>query len=71
MGTRSLPYITGHYAPTADELTAFEPTVHGTLPPELTGRYFRIEHNPKPVVTPTLPLRVPAGSRGQCIQDQG
>ncbi|PXX71189.1 carotenoid cleavage dioxygenase [Nocardia tenerifensis] len=48
-----MPYISGHYAPTADELTAHELTVHGTLPPELDGRYFRNGHNPKPGVTPT------------------
>jgi carotenoid cleavage dioxygenase len=47
------PYLTGHYAPTPDELTAVELTVHGTLPPDLTGRYFRNGHNPKPGVTPT------------------
>jgi carotenoid cleavage dioxygenase len=47
------PYLTGHYAPALDELTAFELPVHGTLPPELTGRYFRNGHNPKPGVTPT------------------
>lgn len=47
------PYISGHYAPTAEELTAFELTVHGALPPELNGRYFRNGHNPKPGVTPT------------------
>ncbi|WP_433677838.1 carotenoid oxygenase family protein [Nocardia sp. CA-119907] len=47
------PYVTGHYAPTPDELTAFELTVHGTLPDDLDGRYFRNGHNPKPGVTPT------------------
>ena len=47
------PYIAGHYAPTPDELTAVELTVHGTLPSDLNGRYFRNGHNPKPGVTPT------------------
>ncbi|MFF5207171.1 carotenoid oxygenase family protein [Streptosporangium sp. NPDC000396] len=47
------PYLTGHYTPVTDEITAHELTVHGTLPPELNGRYFRNGHNPKPGVTPT------------------
>ncbi|KJY34761.1 carotenoid oxygenase family protein [Streptomyces katrae] len=47
------PYLTGHYEPVADELTATDLTVDGTLPPELTGRLIRNSHNPKPGVTPT------------------
>ncbi|RDI60297.1 retinal pigment epithelial membrane protein [Nocardia pseudobrasiliensis] len=47
------PYLTGHYTPVADEITAAELTVEGTLPPELTGRLIRNGHNPKPGVTPT------------------
>ncbi|MER6303710.1 carotenoid oxygenase family protein [Kitasatospora sp. NPDC001539] len=47
------PYLTGHYEPVADELTATDLTVEGTLPPELTGRLVRNSHNPKPGVTPT------------------
>ncbi|GAA2808468.1 carotenoid oxygenase family protein [Kitasatospora paracochleata] len=47
------PYLTGHYTPVADEITATELTVEGTLPPELTGRLLRNGHNPKPGVTPT------------------
>ncbi|MGW4379707.1 carotenoid oxygenase family protein [Kitasatospora sp. NPDC004531] len=47
------PYLTGHYAPAVDELTATELTVEGTLPPELTGRLVRNSHNPKPGITPT------------------
>ncbi|MGY2060942.1 carotenoid oxygenase family protein, partial [Nocardia gipuzkoensis] len=47
------PYISGHFEPTPDELTSFELTVHGTLPEDLDGRYFRNGHNPKPGVTPT------------------
>jgi carotenoid cleavage dioxygenase-like enzyme len=47
------PYITGHYSPVADEHTATELRVRGTLPPELTGRYFRNGHNPRPGVTPS------------------
>ncbi|RCG17772.1 dioxygenase [Sphaerisporangium album] len=46
------PYLTGHFTPVTDEITAHELTVHGTLPPELNGRYFRNGHNPKPGVTP-------------------
>ncbi|WP_033353164.1 carotenoid oxygenase family protein [Kitasatospora aureofaciens] len=46
------PYLTGHYTPVADELTATDLTVEGTLPPELTGRLIRNSHNPKPGVTP-------------------
>ncbi|WP_433177761.1 carotenoid oxygenase family protein [Actinoallomurus sp. CA-150999] len=47
------PYINGHYAPVADEHTATALRVRGTLPPELSGRYFRNGHNPRPGVTPT------------------
>ncbi|MGW2743604.1 carotenoid oxygenase family protein [Streptomyces sp. NPDC001450] len=47
------PYLTGHYEPVVDEITATELTVEGTLPPELTGRLIRNSHNPKPGVTPT------------------
>ncbi|MGW3233198.1 carotenoid oxygenase family protein [Kitasatospora sp. NPDC001095] len=46
------PYLTGHYTPAVDELTATDLTVEGTLPPELTGRLVRNSHNPKPGVTP-------------------
>ncbi|MFF1556270.1 carotenoid oxygenase family protein [Streptomyces sp. NPDC058279] len=47
------PYLTGHYTPAVDEITATGLTVEGTLPPELTGRLIRNSHNPKPGVTPT------------------
>ncbi|MGW0807777.1 carotenoid oxygenase family protein [Nonomuraea sp. NPDC002799] len=47
------PYLTGHFTPVPDEITAHELTVHGTLPPELNGRYFRNGHNPKPGITPS------------------
>ncbi|MGW7104296.1 carotenoid oxygenase family protein [Streptomyces sp. NPDC054838] len=47
------PYLTGHYTPAVDEISATELTVEGTLPPELTGRLIRNSHNPKPGVTPT------------------
>ncbi|APY90084.1 carotenoid oxygenase family protein [Streptomyces alfalfae] len=47
------PYLTGHYAPVADEITATDLAVDGALPPELTGRLIRNSHNPKPGITPT------------------
>ncbi|WP_406114713.1 carotenoid oxygenase family protein [Kitasatospora purpeofusca] len=47
------PYLTGHFTPVVDEVTATELTVEGTLPPELSGRLLRNGHNPKPGVTPT------------------
>ncbi|WP_405358666.1 carotenoid oxygenase family protein [Kitasatospora sp. NBC_00085] len=47
------PYLTGHFTPVADEITATGLTVEGTLPPELTGRLIRNGHNPKPGITPT------------------
>ncbi|MFE7440253.1 carotenoid oxygenase family protein [Streptomyces chartreusis] len=51
--TANKPYLTGHYTPLTDEVTATELTVEGFLPPELTGRLLRNGHNPKPGVTPT------------------
>ncbi|MEU8921568.1 carotenoid oxygenase family protein [Kitasatospora sp. NPDC048545] len=51
--TAQKPYLTGHYTPVVDEVTATGLTVEGTLPPELTGRLVRNSHNPKPGVTPT------------------
>lgn len=47
------PYLTGHYTPVTDEITATTLPVEGTLPPELTGRLIRNSHNPKPGITPT------------------
>ncbi|MFJ9522036.1 carotenoid oxygenase family protein [Kitasatospora sp. NPDC101801] len=47
------PYLTGHYTPVADEISATGLTVEGVLPPELTGRLIRNSHNPKPGITPT------------------
>ncbi|MFE2169345.1 carotenoid oxygenase family protein [Streptomyces sp. NPDC059447] len=51
--TVSKPYLTGHYTPLVEEVTATALTVEGSLPPELTGRLLRNGHNPKPGVTPT------------------
>ncbi|MFD5087098.1 carotenoid oxygenase family protein [Kitasatospora sp. NPDC058201] len=53
MTATAKPYLTGHYAPVADEITATGLTVEGHLPPELSGRLIRNSHNPKPGVTPT------------------
>ncbi|MFB7721107.1 carotenoid oxygenase family protein [Nocardia sp. NPDC056100] len=47
------PYLTAHYEPVPDELTAHDLTVRGSIPPELSGRYFRNGHNPKPGDVPT------------------
>ncbi|WP_405525831.1 carotenoid oxygenase family protein [Streptomyces avidinii] len=49
----SKPYLTGHFTPVAEEVTATGLIVEGTLPPELNGRLLRNGHNPKPGVTPT------------------
>ena len=40
--------LTGHLAPVPDEIDARDLPVHGTLPPELTGRYLRNGPNPRP-----------------------
>ena len=39
-------YLKDNFAPVADELTAFELPVTGTLPDHLDGRYLRIGPNP-------------------------
>jgi carotenoid cleavage dioxygenase len=41
-------YLAGHLAPLPDEIDATDLTVTGTLPTELTGRYFRNGPNPLP-----------------------
>jgi carotenoid cleavage dioxygenase len=49
MTTGTVPlYLTGHMAPVADEIEAYELPVAGALPPELTGRYLRNGPNPLP-----------------------
>lgn len=48
----SKPYLTGHYTPHVDEITAHDLAVDGHLPPELAGRLVRNSHNPKPGITP-------------------
>lgn len=48
METTSPLYLTGHFAPVADEIEARDLPVTGTLPDELSGRYFRNGPNPLP-----------------------
>ncbi|MGI8710416.1 MAG: carotenoid oxygenase family protein [Acidimicrobiales bacterium] len=43
-------YLSGLYAPVAEEVTAFDLDVSGTLPPELDGRYLR--NGPNPITAP-------------------
>ncbi len=40
------PYLSGNYAPVAEEVTAFDLAVEGELPVELNGRYLRNGPNP-------------------------
>src|SRR5882757_7975628 len=47
-------YLTGVYAPAADEIDAAPLTVEGRIPPDLCGRYFRNGPNPRPGVDPGL-----------------
>ncbi len=42
----SNPYLAGNFAPVEDELTAFDLSVSGEIPPELNGRFLRIGPNP-------------------------
>ena len=42
-----IPFFTGNYAPVADELTAFDLPVEGSIPPELNGWYLRNGPNPR------------------------
>jgi carotenoid cleavage dioxygenase-like enzyme len=42
-----IPFFTGNYAPVADELTAFDLPVEGSIPAELTGWYLRNGPNPR------------------------
>jgi carotenoid cleavage dioxygenase-like enzyme len=50
--TDTSPYLEGPFAPVAEEVTATELRVTGTIPPELAGRLLRIGPNP---VTPPDP----------------
>ncbi|MBS2531217.1 carotenoid oxygenase family protein [Catenulispora sp. NF23] len=47
------PYLTGHFTPVPDEITAVDLSISGKLPPELSGLYVRNGHNPKPGITPS------------------
>ncbi len=47
------PYLTGAAAPVADEVTAFDLPVVGSIPPELAGRWLRNGPNPISEVDPT------------------
>ena len=40
------PYLSGNYAPVAEEVEAFDLAVQGQIPPELSGRLLRIGPNP-------------------------
>src|SRR5262249_41283999 len=44
--TTAPKHLLGNYAPVAEELTAYDLPVTGTLPPELTGWYLRNGPNP-------------------------
>ena len=43
----AIPFMKGNYAPVADELTAFDLPVHGTIPADLNGWYLRNGPNPR------------------------
>lgn len=45
-------YTLDHYRPTQQELTSTKLDIVGSIPPELSGRYFRNGHNPKPDLIP-------------------
>lgn len=45
-------FLAGHFRPVESESTAFGLPVRGTIPPTLSGRYFRNGHNPKDGVNP-------------------
>jgi len=47
-------YLSGGYAPVAEELTAFDLPVEGELPAELSGRYLRNGPNPLGDVDPAV-----------------
>jgi carotenoid cleavage dioxygenase-like enzyme len=42
-----IPFMKGNYAPVADELTAFDLPVEGTIPADLNGWYLRNGPNPR------------------------
>jgi 8'-apo-carotenoid 13,14-cleaving dioxygenase len=52
MAVTTNPYLSGNCAPVADELTAFDLPVTGTIPVELEGRWLRNGPNPFDEVDP-------------------
>ena len=48
-GTPRNGYLEGPFAPVAQEVTAYDLKVTGTIPPELNGRFLRVGGNPNPV----------------------
>ena len=48
-GTPRNGYLEGPFAPVAQEVTAYDLAVTGTIPPELNGRFLRVGGNPNPV----------------------
>ncbi|MER6305613.1 carotenoid oxygenase family protein [Streptomyces sp. NPDC001657] len=46
------PHLAGNFAPVAEELTAYDLPVTGTLPPELSGWFLRNGPNPRDAATP-------------------
>tara|TARA_B110000438_G_scaffold174009_1_gene166288 strand:+ start:1377 stop:2732 length:1356 start_codon:yes stop_codon:yes gene_type:complete len=53
-GFPSNPYLSGAMAPVAEEVTAYDLPVTGTLPPELEGRWLRNGPNPHGSVDPAI-----------------
>ena len=47
----------GNYAPVPDEITEYDLTVEGTIPPELDGWYLRNGSNPRQPTGHWLPMR--------------
>jgi carotenoid cleavage dioxygenase len=52
MTTTTSPWLTGNFAPIAEEVTAVDLAVTGTLPEGLDGRYVRNGPNPRGAVDP-------------------
>lgn len=46
------PHLSGNFAPVAEELTAYDLPVTGSIPPELTGWYLRNGPNPQDAASP-------------------
>ncbi|WP_077192973.1 carotenoid oxygenase family protein [Streptomyces lydicus] len=50
--TAPAPHMVGNFAPVAEELTAYDLPVTGTIPPELSGWFLRNGPNPKDAASP-------------------